>query len=44
MSILEAAVQPVPFDVARIRRRAERLGLSTAGDAFAIVRDARDSR
>jgi len=44
MHILEAAVQPVRFDVGRIRRRAERLGLATSADAVDIVRDARDSR
>jgi plasmid stability protein len=44
MHILEAAVQPVRFDAARIRRRAEALGLMTDADSVQIVRDARDSR
>ncbi|GMV20821.1 MAG: hypothetical protein AMXMBFR57_07700 [Acidimicrobiia bacterium] len=44
MSILEAAVQPVRFDAARIRRRAESLGLATPADAVAIVRETRDTR
>lgn len=44
MSILEAAVQPARFDVAKIRRRAETLGLTTAADSVQTIREARDAR
>jgi predicted xylose isomerase-like sugar epimerase len=44
MYILEAAVQPMGFDVARIRRRAEALDLATDADSVRTIREARDSR
>ncbi len=46
MHILEAAVRPKTrgFDVDRLLRMADALGLKTASDSVQIVRDARDSR
>lgn len=44
LHIIEAAVQPRTFDVARIRRRADALGLRTKADSVQIIRELRDSR
>jgi plasmid stability protein len=44
MDILESAVRPRPFRAAALWRQVQTLGFSTAADAAAIVREARDER
>jgi hypothetical protein len=44
MDILESAVRPRPFRAAALWREVQTLGFSTAADAAAIVREARDER
>ena len=43
MHILEAAVAPRQFDVDGLRRRIASLGLKTAAESVAMVREDRDS-
>ncbi len=44
MHILEAAVQPRPFQAGALWQQLQALGLTTADESAALVREARDER